>query len=206
MTIIPDMAVLPREFYLRETLTVARELLGKILVHRTPEGTVSGRIVEVEAYQGPEDPAAHSYQNRQRKRTAIQYGPGGFAYVYFIYGMHYCMNVVTREEDRPEAVLIRALEPVSGLELMEERRGRVRGIDLLNGPGKLCRALAIDKSCYGDDLCGKKLFIEDAGDAPDGDIICTPRINVDYAGEAAAYPWRFILRGSRYVSCPNKFR
>lgn len=198
------MAALPREFYLRDTLATAEELLGKILIHRTPEGSASGRIVEVEAYCGPEDPASHSYQNKQRSRTVVQYGPGGFAYVYFIYGMHYCMNVVTREENRPEAILIRALEPVSGLALMRARRGRERAVELCSGPGKLCTALAIDISCYGDDLCGDKLFIEDTPDGMDEEIIRTPRINVDYAGEAAAYPWRFIFKDNRFVSGSKK--
>ncbi len=133
------------EFYQRETLPVARDLLGKLLVHESPDGLTAGRIIEVEAYIGPGDRAAHSFNNRRSKRTEIQYGPGGYAYVYQIYGMYNCFNIVTQVPGRPEVVLVRALEPVAGLELMARRRN-LTGIrpdylcKLTGGPGRLCQA------------------------------------------------------------------
>ena len=192
---------LKRDFYLRDGLTVARELIGKKLVHRSPEGLTAGIIVEVEAYIGPEDAGSHAYKARRTKRTAIQYGPGGFAYVYRIYGLHSCMNVVASLEERPEAILIRALEPVEGLALMKERRGTEDLLKLCKGPGNLTQAMGIGMEHYGMDLCGDQLYIETAeGETPE---VCTDkRINIDYAGEAADYPWRFLLRGSGYISAP----
>lgn len=192
---------LERDFYTRDTLTIARQLIGKVLIHRTDEGITSGRIVEVEAYIGPEDKASHSHKGIRTGRTNIQYGPGGYAYIYLIYGMYYCMNIVTNVEEKPEAVLIRALEPIDGIELMKKRRKTNNPINLCNGPGKLCTAMAIDKQCYGADLCGSTLYLEDEGAAIDQEmIIATKRINIDYAKEAVDYPWRFVLSGSRCLS------
>ncbi len=194
---------LEREFYMRSALTVARELIGKQLVHRSPEGVTKGVIVETEAYLGLRDAAAHSYPARRTKRTAIQYGPGGYAYIYFIYGMHTCMNIVTGWENVPEAVLIRALQPTAGVELMRHRRKQASVFQLCNGPGKLCQAMGITRGHYGLDLCGEELFLEDMGaDAPP--VCATKRINIDYAGEAAGYPWRFVWRDSPYVSVPPR--
>lgn len=194
---------LERDFYLRDGLTLARELIGKKLVHRSPEGLTAGIIVETEAYIGPEDAGSHAYKARRTKRTAIQYGPGGYAYVYRIYGLHSCMNVVASTEERPEAILIRALQPIEGIELMMERRGTENLVKLCRGPGNLTQALGIGMEHYGMDLCGDELYIEEAeGEAPE---VCTDkRINIDYAGEAADYPWRFLLRGSGYISAPPK--
>ncbi len=193
---------LERDFYLRSGLEVARDLIGKQLVRKTPEGVARGIIVETEAYLGPADAAAHSYK-RQTKRTNVQYGPGGFAYVYVIYGMHVCMNIVANREQVPEAVLLRALEPVDGLELMRERRRRQREKDLCSGPGKLCQAMGITMADYGADLCGGDLYVEDVG-FPVPSVTAGKRINVDYAGEAAGYPWRFMLTDSRFLSVPPK--
>lgn len=153
---------LKREFYTRDTLTVAKELLGKILVHKTPQGTVKGKIIEVEAYLGKKDAAAHSYKASPFGRTNVMYREGGYAYVYFIYGMYYCFNVVTNLKDIPEGVLVRSVRPLEGIELMQQRRKTNNIKNLCNGPGKLCIAFDIDKSCYGLDLCGDKLYIEDA--------------------------------------------
>lgn len=194
------MSKLPRDFYQCDALTLAQRLIGKILVHRTPEGITRARIVETEAYLGPTDAAAHSYQNRQPNRTRIQYGPGGYAYIFLIYGMHCCMNVVANAPDKPEAVLIRALEPLEGVELMQQRRKKKRLTDLCSGPGKLCGAMAIDRSCYGMDLCGDELWLEEGALRVGEEIAATPRINVDYAGEAAAYPWRFVIANSPFLS------
>lgn len=192
------MMKLNRDFYLRSGLEVARDLIGKQLVHNSADGTTKGIIVEVEAYMGAGDAAAHSYKGRTA-RTAIQFGIGGHAYIYTIYGMHTCMNVVANLPGRPEAVLIRALEPTDGTQLMQKRRQKQSLRELCNGPGKLCQAMGITKAHYGADLCGDELYIESVDDELPG-IAATRRINVDYAGAAADYPWRFVLRGSRFVS------
>ena len=193
---------LPREFYAQPVLTVARQCIGKILVHRTPEGEAAGRIVEAEAYRGPLDLAAHSRRGLHSKRTSAMFGPPGHAYVYFLYGVHWAMNLVVASEGKPHAVLIRALEPVRGLELMARRRNKpITARELTNGPGKLTSALAITGADYGRDLCGDELFLADDGlKIPRRSIGRSPRINVDYAGAWAALPWRFYLKGNRYVS------
>ena len=198
------MSVIERDFYMRDTLEVSKDLLGTILVHETPEGTVKGRIVEVEAYIGPGDAASHAYRNLRSKRTAVQFGPGGFSYVYFIYGMYYCMNIVTNLPARPEAVLIRALEPVEGVGLMQERRGTHKLTNLCSGPGKLCAAMGIDKSCYGLDLCGSSLYLEYGEPLDKSLITAAKRINIDYSGEAKDYEWRFYIEGNPHVSVKKR--
>ena len=197
------MNLLYREFYIRDTLTIAHELLGKTLVH----GDTSGIIVETEAYKGPADAAAHSFGGRRTPRTEIMYGPGGYAYVYLIYGMYCCLNVVTSVIDKPECVLIRALEPVAGIDIMRVRRNIKNKPDreLCGGPGRLCDALAIDRSCLGADLCPEvinpsSLYITEGINVSENGIEATPRIGVDYAGEAKHYLWRFIIKGNKYVS------
>ena len=137
---------LNRSFYTCGVLEASEKLLGKILVHRTKEGITKGRIVELEAYNGAIDKAAHSYPNRCTERTKIQFGEGGYAYIYFIYGMYYCMNIVTGRSNEPESVLLRALEPVEGIELMKKRRGTDKLRNLCNGPGKLCQAMGLPRS------------------------------------------------------------
>lgn len=202
-------AKLPREFYLQDTLAVARHLLGKLLVHDAQEGRTIGRIVETEAYQGPGDKAAHSYNNLCSKRTEIMYGPGGHAYVFQVYGMHHCFNVVTRPAGSPQVVLIRALEPMDGLGLMARRRGLKELTpsierNLANGPGKLCQAMGINRELNGEDLCADRLYLADDGAAiAETDVCQTPRINIDYAGEAKDYLWRFLVFDNPYVSRPS---
>lgn len=191
---------LPREFYLRDGLTVARELIGKKLVTRSADGLTSGIIVETEAYMGTLDAAAHSYRGKT-ERTKIFFGEGGFVYVYLIYGRNLCTNVVCNVADVPEAVLIRALEPVDGVELMKIRRGKKNLRELCSGPGKLSQALGVTKNFYGADLCGNEIFIETTNFQ--ADITATKRINVDYAGAAASYPWRFIAAGNSFISVKN---
>ena len=191
---------LPREFYLRDGLTVARELIGKKLVTRAADGVTSGIIVETEAYMGALDAAAHSYRG-MTERTKIFFGEGGFVYVYLIYGRNLCTNVVCNVADVPEAVLIRALEPVDGVELMKIRRGKKNLRELCSGPGKLSQALGVTKNFYGADLCGNEIFIETTNFQ--ADVAATKRINVDYAGAAASYPWRFIAAGSDFLSIKN---
>jgi DNA-3-methyladenine glycosylase len=189
---------LPREFYARPVLTVAKACIGKLLVHRTKQGLTIGRIVETEAYRGPEDRAAHSFGGRRTARTEVMFGPPGHAYVFFVYGMHYQFNIVTTRAGAPHAVLVRAVEPVLGIEWMAKRRNLPEtSRDLSNGPGKLCQALAIDKQAYGADLCGSELFL---AEGPRIRSASSPRIGIDYAGDWAQKPWRFFDPKSRYVS------
>jgi DNA-3-methyladenine glycosylase len=190
--------VLPRSFYARPVLTVARDAIGKILVHETNEGRIAGRIVEAEAYRGPEDRAAHSFGGRRTKRTEVMFGAPGHAYVFFVYGMHWHVNLVTTRVGAPEAVLIRAVEPLEGIPLMVARRGVADTTpNLTNGPGKVCQAFGIDARCYGVDLCRGPLVLIDG---PRGKIGRSARIGVAYAGDWAARPFRFFERGNRYVS------
>ena len=188
-------------FFRQDTVELARKLLGCLLVHRTPDGVAGGMIVETEAYIGAIDKACHAYRNRS-ERTEIMYHDGGYAYVYFIYGMHHCFNVVTGPEGEGNAVLIRALEPVIGLELMQRRRNTKSVRNLCSGPGKLCQALAISKNEYGLDLCAtdRPLRLFRYRHISDAQIVATPRINVAYAEEAAAWPWRFYVKDNLYVS------
>jgi len=201
MTTLPS-AKLPREFYTRpNVVTVARELLGKLLVVPAQDGTrVSGKIVEVEAYRGPEDRAAHSYGGRRTKRTETMYGLGGQAYVFFVYGMYNQFNVVTNKPDAPHAVLIRAVEPVEGLDLMRERRPGKTGRNLTNGPGKLCIAFGIDRRLDAADLLGDSVWLEDAERIPRSRILAGPRIGIDYAEAWIDKPWRFWIRDNSFVS------
>jgi DNA-3-methyladenine glycosylase len=180
-------------------LTVARDAIGKVLVHRTPAGVMAGRIVEAEAYRGPEDRAAHSWAGRRTARTEAMFGPPGFAYVFFVYGMHWQMNLVTTREGAPEAVLLRALEPVAGASLMAARRGLPEtNVNLCNGPGKLCQALDIGRQHYGVDLTRGALFLSEG--SVRGKVARSPRIGVDYAEAWADKPWRFFEEGNPWVS------
>jgi DNA-3-methyladenine glycosylase len=195
-------ARLPREFYERPVLTVARDCIGKVLVHETPEGLIAGRIVESEAYRGPDDLAAHSSNGRKTKRTEVMFGPPAHAYMFQLYGMHWAFNIVAGPEGHPHAVLVRALEPLIGVELMAARRGLpAESVTLCNGPGKLCAALGLDGAAYGLDLCAGPLYLTPGDHGPIGR---SPRINVDYAGSWAKKPWRFHERGNRYVSVPPR--
>lgn len=182
---------------------VARDCIGKLLVRRDDQGESAGRIVEAEAYRGPRDLAAHSARGLT-KRTAAMFGPPGHVYVYLLYGSSWAVNLVAAAVGEPHAVLIRALEPVRGLELMARRRNRPAGSrELTNGPGKLTQALGITGGDYGRDLCGEVLFLEECDRAASA-IGRSPRINVDYAGVWAARRWRFYERGNRWVSVPPR--
>ena len=190
-------APLPLSFYDRETEVVARELLGAILRFDSPHGVASGRIVETEAYLGEHDEACHAVVG-ETERTRCLYGSPGTAYVYFIYGIHWCFNAVTREAGLPSAVLVRALEPLEGIELMRERRRLARGHrDLTNGPGKLCAALGITGRHNGLPLDRPPLTIHPGVDIPDGDVIVTPRIGIT---RSADWPLRWIIKDNPYVS------
>jgi len=189
--------ILTRDFYDRETEIVAREMLGTILECRTAEGTASGMIVETEAYIGEHDPACHAAVGRT-KRTAPLYGRPGTSYVYFIYGVHWCFNAVTREEGLPSAVLVRAVEPLKGIDLMRARRGpKVQGLSLTNGPGKLCEALGIDGSMNGLSLQRYPLVIRAGESVSDADVEVGPRIGIT---KAADWPLRFVILGNPLVS------
>lgn len=198
---------LDRNFYNRDTLVVAKELLGKILVHKVNGKLLSGMIVETEAYLGINDKAAHTYGGRRTKRVETMYGPPGRAYVYIIYGMYNCLNTITREEGVPQGVLIRGIEPIEGLDYMalnrfnkpleELTKNQIK--NLTNGPGKLCQAMMIDRSLDKEDLCGERLYIEKGIDR-NFDIVEAKRIGIDYAEEAKDFLYRFYIEGNPNVS------
>ncbi len=190
-TYLPD-----RDFYVRPTPVVARELLGTVLCHYTPDGLLAGRIVEVEAYLGRGDPAAHSSAGKTR-RTAVIFGPPGHAYVYRIYGMHHCLNVVAEPDGEPGCVLVRAIEPICGVRAMQARRNSRRPIDIANGPGKLTSALAIGMEAYGADLLEGSLTIRLASGRSPNAISTSPRIGITKATDLAL---RYFVANSEYVS------
>lgn len=200
------MIKLNRKFYSRGTETVAKELLGKLLIHEIEGERISGKIVETEAYLGVIDKAAHSYGGKRTPRVEVMYGKAGLSYVFIIYGMYYCFNVVTQKENVPEAVLIRALEPVEGLDRMANNRFKKSYNDLTkteiknltNGPGKLCDALEINKTLNGEDLCDNRLYIVDSTE--NFNIVVDKRIGIDYAEEAKDFLLRFYIQDNKYVS------
>ncbi|CAM3667168.1 MULTISPECIES: DNA-3-methyladenine glycosylase [Saccharibacillus] len=201
---------LPPFLFASTALEASPRLLGQTLVRRTEFGEIRSRIIETESYGGIEDKGSHAYGGRRTPRTEIMFGAGGTAYVYLIYGMYHCLNVVTGSQDDPQAVLIRAVEPLTE---EDERRMRFfrkikskKASDLSGGPGKLCRALDVDKSFNGCRLTvpTSPLYLE-AGDDPSSlELLCGPRINIDYAEEYAAKPWRFFLKDHPYVSVKDK--
>jgi DNA-3-methyladenine glycosylase len=194
---------LPKSFYLDDTVTVARALLGCVLWRRLDHGELlAARIVETEAYLGANDMASHARRGLRSARNESMYRAGGHAYVYFTYGMHWCLNVVTQEADLAEAVLLRAAEPVRGVELMRERRPKAKKEwELMNGPGKICMAMGIDRALDGESLRGETLWITARDvEVRDEEIAVGPRIGIDNSGDAAAWPLRFYLRGHRHVS------
>lgn len=189
-------AALPAKFYDRDTEQVARDLLGAVLRHSTPDGVASGRIVETEAYLGEHDLACHAVAGLTQ-RTRWLYGAPGTAYVYFIYGVHWCFNTVTRAVGSPSAVLVRALEPMEGVALMRERRGSVRDRELTNGPGKLCEALGITGGLNGLPLRKSAIEILRGEAVPDARVVVTPRIGIT---KSAEWPLRWYVADNPYVS------
>jgi DNA-3-methyladenine glycosylase len=188
---------IPAAFYDRDPRVVARDLLGAVLECRTSEGLTSGRVVETEAYLGPHDPACHAVAGRTA-RTWHLHGPPGVAYVYFIYGVHWCFNAVTLGEGVGSAVLVRAVAPAEGLALMRARRPRARrDRDLTNGPGKLCAALGIDRRFDGAPLQAGPLVLRAGPPVHDHDVVVTPRIGIT---RAADWPLRYLVRGDPFVS------
>lgn len=199
---------LEREFYSRPTLDVAKDLLGKNLIHHINGKRLMGKIVEAEAYIGTVDKAAHSY-NKRTKRNEVMFGPPGHAYVYIIYGVYNCMNVVTQAEEEGTAVLIRAVEPIENIETMAlnrydepiENLRKRQILGLTNGPGKLCIAMGVtNRANNGMDLCGDTLWIEEASENETFEIVATTRVNIDYAEEAIHFPWRFYIKDNPFVS------
>ncbi len=201
---------LPREFYTRDdTLQIARDLLGKILVVPTIAGErVSGEIVETEAYLGVEDKAAHSYSRRRTNRTETMFSQGGTVYIFFIYGMYFQFNVVAGQKNVPHAILIRAVEPIENIELMRERRCaksknptvEIPDKNLTSGPGKLCIALGFDKTFNNEDLLGERVWLEERRNLTEAEISVGKRVGIDYAEEYAEKPWRFWVKDNAFVS------
>ena len=198
--------LLPQSFYARDTIEVARRLLGKRLVHRLPAGPrLAGRIVETEAYLGTADPAAHSFGGRRTPRTEVLFGEPGSSYIYFIYGMHFCFNAVTMAKGVPEAVLVRALEPVEGIAVMQALKPHSPVARLANGPGKLCAALRIGRAHNALDLTTSSvLFIEEDGAISDSEIVDGPRVGIGDLHAAVHWPLRFGVKGHPSLS-PTKF-
>ena len=190
-----------RKFYMRDAVTVGKDILGKIIVKKTADGRMmSGRITEVEAYMGTTDKASHSYGGRRTKRTEVMYKEGGYSYVFLIYGMYECFNVTVGREGDPQAVLIRGVEPLENKNLMQEKRKVKKEKDISNGPGKLTKALGITREDNGADLvASENIWLEDDGYKVK-DIVETTRIGIDYAEEDALKPWRFYIKDSIFVS------
>ncbi|QAA30621.1 DNA-3-methyladenine glycosylase [Clostridium manihotivorum] len=201
-----------KDFYARDAITVSRELLGKVLVRNINGITFKGKIVETEAYIGAIDKASHAYGGRMTERVKPLYGPPGIVYVFSIYGMYNCFNIITKEEGTAEGVLIRGIEPLEGLEEMAKRRfdkdidtlTKTQRKSLTNGPSKLCIAFSIDKNDNWVDMTkSESIYLEEAKEAKvlsDEEIVETTRIGIDYAEEAVHFPWRFYLKGNDWVS------
>ncbi len=189
------MARLPRAFYERPAVDVAPELVGMVLARRSTDGVLRGRIVETEAYTGQSDPGSHAFRG-QTPRNAVMFGPAGFLYVYLSYGMHFCMNIVTDSPGVAGAVLIRALEPLDGIDVMERRRGGRPLVELCNGPGKLCAALGITRQENGADLETSDIWVE-SDSCPPPPLSVSTRIGLSAGTEL---PLRFYARDSRFVS------
>ncbi|MDH5033224.1 MULTISPECIES: DNA-3-methyladenine glycosylase [Chryseobacterium] len=198
---------LPRSYYSnQDVLFLAQDLLGKVLFTKINGETTAGIIVETEAYFGVKDKASHAYGGRRTDRTETLYSHGGVSYVYLCYGIHHLFNVVTSVQDDPHAVLVRAIEPLIGKEIMELRRNMSASKPSISaGPGSAAKALGIDRTFNKKDLDGHEIWIEDHGISyPQSEIIAGPRIGVAYAQEDALLPWRFFVKGNKYVSKPNK--
>lgn len=196
-------------FYQRDNvLQITREMLGKVLVTKFNGIKTSGRIVETEAYNGIIDKASHAYGGRRTNRTEIMYAPGGVAYVYLCYGIHHLFNVVTNVKDVPHAILIRAVEPISGIDTMLLRRKKLKAdYSLTKGPGSVAQALGITTLHTGTSLSGNEVYItEDSFTSPDNQIQSSPRIGVEYAGNDALLPYRFYIKGNKYVSGPQPLK
>jgi DNA-3-methyladenine glycosylase len=200
---IRKLEKLPKAFYERtDVVAITKELLGKVLVSDFENQLTAGRIVEAEAYNGPYDKAAHSYNNRRTRRTEVMYKSGGVAYIYLCYGIHQMFNIVTNLQDAPNAILIRALEPLAGIDIMLARTKKSKAsYDLTRGPGNVAKALGLHTSQSGMSLQSDELYLAyDGIKYEEEKVIATPRVGVDYAAEDALLPYRFIVKDSKYVS------
>lgn len=191
-----DYKTLSKNFYNKPTVELAQSLLGKVLVHETPLGASSGIIVETEAYLGGEDPAAHAYRGMTERNKAM-FGSAGHAYIYFTYGMYFCFNVTAGPEGVGHGVLIRAVEPLDGVDLMQKRRELLDEKMLASGPAKLVIALGINKELYGHDLTEKPLYIAEFKDIPDEQVVKTTRIGIS---EGKELPYRFYIKDNKFIS------
>ncbi len=193
---------LKRSFFTDSAVKAAREMLGKYIIHLDNGLKLSGRIVETESYMGPEDKASHSYNWRKTRRNKVEYLIGGHIYIYIVYGMYWQLNITTGKEGMPQCVLIRAVEPVEGIEEMMKRRKTSLLLNLTSGPGKLCQAFGFDKSHYGLDITrSSQVWLEDRREKiPRNEIVRTERVGIDYAEEWAHKLWRFYLKSSPFVS------
>lgn len=193
--------ILPRQFFIRETNVVAQDMLGKFLIRQTGNTTIIGRITEVESYRGEDDLACHASKGRT-PRCEVMFGQAGHAYVYLIYGMYNCLNVVTESVDFPAAILIRSVEPVTGIPFMEARRKSDKLTNLTTGPGKLTQAFDITRDLNGEDMTtSEQLFIAENGiPALAKDVVSTTRVGVEYAGKDALLHWRYYLKNSQFIS------
>lgn len=192
-----------KEFYLDDAVNLAKKLLGQYIVRVIDGKEIVVKIVETEAYVGPEDKGCHAYNNKRTNRTETMFLEGGHAYVYMIYGMYHCLNIVVAKENKPEAVLIRAVEPIKGFEYIKENR-KIKSTkieDLTNGPGKLCKALSINKSLDKYNMItGEELFLVRNKDIKEENIEKSKRINIDYAEEYVDKLWRFYIKGNKFIS------
>jgi DNA-3-methyladenine glycosylase len=190
------------DFYLgADVLEISRNLLGKILITHVDNEVTAGKIVETEAYCGLSDRASHAYPNKLTPRNRIMFEAGGVTYIYFVYGIHHMFNIVTGGKGLPNAILVRALEPVEGMKIMLRRRGKDAINRIASGPGSLCLAMGIDMSFYGLSLQSDKIWIEEQRQLiPQSEIVATTRIGVDYAGEDAFLNWRFYIKNNPWIS------
>lgn len=196
-------APLSRDFYERDDVVrIARELLGKVIYTRKDGIVTAGKIVETEAYDGRNDQACHSHIHGRTNRTKIMFGPGGYAYVYLCYGIHHLFNVVTNREGKADAVLVRGIEPLEGIETILSRRKKEKmHRSVGGGPGIASEALGISTDDYGEDLRGDRIWIKDQGiQVASDEILASPRVGIDYAGEDAGLPWRFRIKGNGFTS------
>lgn len=200
--LIKTWKILPKSFFERnDVVTITKEILGKVVVTNFNNTITAGRIVEAEAYNGPFDKAAHSYNNRRTKRTEVMYANGGVAYVYLCYGLHQMFNIVTNKAGIPNAILIRALEPLAGIDTMLARSNKtIHSFDLTRGPGNVAKALGLYTTHSGMSLDNEIYIADDGYSYKENEIAATARIGVDYAAEDALLPYRFIVKGNEYVS------
>ncbi|MGM9475826.1 DNA-3-methyladenine glycosylase [Pedobacter sp. GSP4] len=200
------MKLRPEYYRNEDVVSLAKDLLGKVLYTKINNQITAGIIVETEAYFGVKDKASHAYGGRRTSRTETMYSPGGIAYVYLCYGMHHLFNIVSSLEDDPHAVLIRGVQPLVGIDIIESRRNMpyTKGA-IAAGPGSAAKALGIDKSFNAKDLNGDEIWIEDHQISyKEDEIAASPRVGIAYAKEHALLPWRFFVKGNKYVSKPNK--